>query len=155
MAAHFDTKTDTTRVTALVLIAIIGGERVAIAASAIESVVDLWQIVPVPLAADHIIGLAAVRSTVLTVVDAAAAVGLRAKATGNRAIVVAAAGHRYALRVDAIVEVVAPHGSVASFEPGVGDKWQAVAIGAVDTAHGFAVLIDPVRLVTGPVALAA
>jgi purine-binding chemotaxis protein CheW len=141
--------------TKLVLVAMIGGERVAIDAAAVESVVDLWQVVPVPLSADHIIGLAAVRSRVLTVVDAAAAVGLRAKVTGNRAIVIEAGGHRYALRVDSILEVVAPIGSVVQFESSVGDKWRDVAIGTVDTAHGFAVLIDPASLIAGPLAEAA
>lgn len=140
---------------ALLLVAIIGGERVAIDAAAIESVVDLWQVVPVPLAGEHIIGLAAVRSKVLTVVDAAAAVGLRAKATGNRAIAIEAGGHRYALRVDSVLEVVAPLGPVIAFEASIGHNWKDVALGTVDTPHGFAVLIDPALLVIGPLAEAA
>jgi purine-binding chemotaxis protein CheW len=139
----------------LVLIAMIGGERVAIDAAAIESVVDLWQVVPVPLAADHIIGLAAVRSKVLTVIDAAAAVGLRAKQTGNRAVVIDSSGHRYALRVDSIAEVVAPLGSLVAFEPSMGSNWTGIARGTIDTPHGFAMLIDPCRLIAGPLAEAA
>jgi purine-binding chemotaxis protein CheW len=92
---------------------------------------------------------------VLTVIDAAAAVGLRAKATGNRAIVVEAGGHRYALRVDAIAEVVAPLGPVVTFEASMGGHWRGVARGTIDTPHGFAVLIDPALLVVGPLAEAA
>ena len=134
----------------LVLIATIAGERVAIDAAVIEAVVDLWQVVPVPLAAEHVIGVAAVRSRVLTVIDAAAAVGLRAKATGNRAIVIDAGGHRYALRVDAIAEVVAPSGPVLPFEGHIGDNWRAVAIGTIDTPYGFAVLINPALVLAGP-----
>jgi purine-binding chemotaxis protein CheW len=141
--------------TGLVLIATIAGERVAIDAAVIEAVVDLWQVVPVPLAADHVIGVAAVRSRVLTVVDAAAAVGLRAKATGNRAIVVDTGGHRYALRVDAVAEVVAPTGPVMPFEGHIGDHWRLAAKGTIDTPHGFAVLIDPALLMAGPLAEAA
>ena len=141
--------------TSLVLIATIGGEQDAIDAAQIESVVDLWQIVPVPLAAEHVIGIAAVRSRVLTVIDAAAAVGLRAKATGNRAIIIEAGGHQYALRVDYIAEVVAPIGAVMAFEASIGDNWAGIAFGTVDTPHGFAVLIDPARLVAGPLAEAA
>ena len=141
--------------TMVVLVAMIGGEQVAINAAAIEAVVDLWQVVPVPLAAEHVIGLAAVRSRVLTVIDAAAAVGLRAKATGNRAIVIETEGHRYALRVDSIAEVVAPLGPVIEFEASVGENWKTVAIGTVDTPHGFAVLIDPTLLIAGPLAKAA
>jgi purine-binding chemotaxis protein CheW len=141
--------------TMVVLVATIGGERVAIDAADIEAVVDLWQVVPVPLAADHVIGLAAVRSRVLTVIDAAAAIGLRAKATGNRAIVIEAEGHRYALRVDSIADVVPPIGAVMAFESSGGENWKAVAIGTVDTAYGFAVLIDPTLLIAGPIARAA
>ncbi len=140
---------------ALVLVAIIAGERVAIHAAAIEAIVDLWQVVRVPLAPDHIIGVAAVRSRVLTVIDAAAAVGLRAKSTGNRAIIIDSAGHRYALRVDSVVEVVTPIGEIMPFDAPPADHWHDVAVGAVDTAHGFAVLIDPVRLLAGPLAQAA
>ena len=141
--------------TGLVLVATIAGDLIAIDAAQIESVVDLWQVVPVPLAPDHIIGLAAVRSRVLTVVDAAAAVGLRAKATGNRAIVIASAGHHYALREDSIAEVVAPSSAVLPYEPGIADNWRGIALGTVDTPHGFALLIDAALLIAGPLAKAA
>lgn len=139
----------------LVLVATIAGECVAIDASVIEAVVDLWQVVPVPLAAEHVIGVAAVRSRVLTVIDAAAAVGLRAKATGNRAIIIDTGGHRYALRVDAIADVVAPTGDMMPFEGRIGDNWRRVAKGTFDTPQGFAVLIDPALLIAGPLAEAA
>jgi purine-binding chemotaxis protein CheW len=139
----------------LVLISTIAGERVAFDAGLIEAVVDLWQVVPVPLAAEHVIGVAAVRSRVLTVIDAAAAVGLRAKATGNRAIIIDAGGHRYALRVDSIAEAVAPIGPVLGFEGHIGDNWRSVATGMIDTPHGFAVLVDPALLIVGPLAKAA
>ena len=141
--------------TELFLVAAIAGERVAIAATAIEAVVDLWHTVPVPLSADHVIGIAAVRSRIVTVIDAAAALGLRAKATGNRAIMITADDHRYALRVDAIAEVIAPEGPITAFEPSIGAHWQAVAIGVVAISRGFAVLIDPARLIAGPLAKAA
>jgi purine-binding chemotaxis protein CheW len=141
--------------TDLVLIATIAGQRVAIDAAVIEAVVDLWQVVPVPLAADHVIGVAAVRSRVLTVIEAAAAVGLRAKATGNRSIVVDTGGHHYALRVDAIAEVVAPTGPIMAFESHISNTWRLVAKGTIDTPHGFAVLIDPALLIAGPIAEAA
>lgn len=141
--------------TALVLVATIAGEQIAVDAAHIEAVVDLWQVVRVPLAQEHIIGIAAVRSRVLTVVDAAAAVGLRATATGNRAIIIDTGGHRYALRVDTIAEVVAPIGDIIDFEGTIGAHWTGVAQGAVDTIHGFAVLVDPSRLIAGPLAVAA
>ncbi len=139
----------------LVLIATIGGQRVAIDAASVESIVDLWQIVPVPLAAGHVIGLAAVRSRVLTVIDAASAVGLSATETGNRAIVISSGGHRYGLRVDSIAEVVAPIGPEMPFEASICGHWAGVATGTVDTPQGFAVKVDPAMLIAGPVAKAA
>jgi purine-binding chemotaxis protein CheW len=141
--------------TSLVLVATIAGQKIAIDATCIEAVVDLWQIVRVPLSPDHVIGVAAVRSRVLTVIDAAAAVGLRATATGNRAIVIDTGGHRYALRVDGVTEVVAPIGTIVNFDCPVGDHWLGVAKGTVDTPHGFAVMVDPVKIVSGLGAQAA
>lgn len=139
----------------LVLIATIAGQRVAIDAAKIESVVDLWQVVPVPLAGEHVVGLAAVRSRVMTVIDAAAAVGLRAKATGNRALVVETGGHSYALRVDAIEDVTASIGAVQPFDVSAGANWAGVASASIDTEYGFALLIDPANLIAGMFAEAA
>jgi len=139
----------------LVLIATIAGQRVAIDAAGIESVVDLWQVVPVPLVPEHVVGLAAVRSRVLTVIDAAAAVGLRAKATGNRAIVIEADGHSYALRVDAIDDVASVMGEVAAFDGGLSAHWASVAKGTVDTPFGFALLVEPAMLIGTQIAEAA
>ena len=53
----------------LLLVVTIGGERVALPAVAVESVVELDTLIPVPRAAPHIAGLSALRSRVLTVID--------------------------------------------------------------------------------------
>jgi purine-binding chemotaxis protein CheW len=137
----------------LVLIATIGGQRVAIDAACIESVVDLWQVVPTPLAGSHVLGLAAVRSRVLTVIDAAAAVGLRATATGNRALVMSVDGHSYALRVDAVCDVTAVLGDVMPFDPGLASAWADIATATIDTEFGFALMIDPARMLGNGVAV--
>jgi hypothetical protein len=60
----------------LKLIARIAGQDVALSAEAIESVVEIDAITPVPLAAAHIAGLAALRSRVLTLIDTYAALEL-------------------------------------------------------------------------------
>jgi purine-binding chemotaxis protein CheW len=133
----------------LVLIATIAGQRVAIDAARIESVVDLWQVVPVPMAPDHVLGLAAVRSRVLTVIDAAAAVGLHATGTGNRALVMDVDGHSYALRVDAVCDVTAAVGSVMPFDSAAGANWAGIATSTIDTEFGFALMIDPARMISG------
>lgn len=139
----------------LVLVARVAGQRVAFDAALIESVIDLGKVVPVPLARRHVSGLAATRSRVLTVIDAAAAIGLPSVSDGNRAIVILCDGHRYAVRVDTVDDVAAPIGELAPFETSTGQAWREVATGMVDTEFGFALLIDPARLVAGPLAAAA
>ena len=60
----------------LKLIARIAGQRIALTADAVESVVEIEAITPVPLAPPHVAGLAALRSRVLTVIDSYAALEL-------------------------------------------------------------------------------
>jgi purine-binding chemotaxis protein CheW len=155
MAAQRARQAEGTRMSILVLIATIAGQRVAIDAARIESVVDLWQVVPVPMAPAHVLGLAAVRSRVLTVVDAAAAVGLRAGGTGNRALVMDVEGHSYALRVDAVCDVTAAVGAAMPFDPAAGENWAGIATSTIDTEFGFALMIDPARLISGTAAVVA
>ena len=52
----------------LLLIVTIAGQRVALPAAAVESVVELDTLIPVPRAACHVAGLSALRSRVLTVI---------------------------------------------------------------------------------------
>jgi purine-binding chemotaxis protein CheW len=139
----------------LVLIAVIAGERVAFEAATIESVVDLWQVVPVPRAPEHLIGISAVRSRVVTVVDAAACIGLRARQTGNRAIVLEDEGHRYALRVDAVLDVVSAVAVAETRNALMSANWSDVATHMVDTEYGYAMVIDPRRLLGGLEVIAA
>ena len=53
----------------LLLVVTIGGQRVALPSDAVESVVELDTLIPVPRAAPHVAGLSALRSRVLTVID--------------------------------------------------------------------------------------
>ena len=53
----------------LLLIVSIAGSRVALPAVAVESVVELEALIPVPRAPEHLAGLSALRSRVLTVID--------------------------------------------------------------------------------------
>ena len=59
----------------LYLIGMIAGRRVAIDAALVDSVIEVADVQPVPGAAEGILGLAALRSRVLTVVDCAVALG--------------------------------------------------------------------------------
>ena len=127
----------------LAVFARIGDRRVAFDASGVEAVIDLGTIVPVPLAPPHIRGLAAVRSHVLTVVDVETALcGHTTEPNRRRALVVARDKHRYALLVDAVDEVGAPHSISTMIPPGLSGGWARAARGTVETGDTIALSLD-------------
>ena len=89
----------------LLLVVTIAGERVALRSAAVESVVELDALIPVPRAAPHVAGLSALRSRVLTVIDCMRALelGVTDCSDGIReAVVVELEGNHYALLVDLV-----------------------------------------------------
>ena len=140
----------------LFVLAWIGDQQVAFDATRVEAVVDITMVVPVPLAAPHVLGLAAIRSQVITVIDCSAVVAAEPVAPTGRAIVTAIDGHRYALRVDRVEDVVS-----GLVRPGdacvpLGREWSAIANGILEAGDGFAVVVDPARLVAAaPITIAA
>lgn len=129
--------------TDLSVFARIGDRRVAFDASGVEAVIDLGAVVPVPLAPPHIRGLAAVRSHVLTVVDVEMALsGQSSDANRRRALVVARDKHRYALLVDGVDEVGAPHTAANNVPPGLSGGWARAARGTVETGGTIALSLD-------------
>ncbi|GAA0729533.1 chemotaxis protein CheW [Sphingomonas japonica] len=132
----------------LFLIAHIAGHALAFRSSQIESVVDLGQITPVPRAAAHIVGLAALRSRVVTVIDTWSALGLKGGAgVRSRAVIVAQGGHHYALLVDTLDDVASfaalPLESGLSLSP----RWHAAARGLIERNAEPILVIDPVALI--------
>jgi len=91
--------------TQLYLIAQVAGRAVAIDSDQVESVVDIGEVTQVPLASQHIRGLAALRSRVVTVVDTHTALGLDSASQAKRAVITLVEGHHYALLVDALDDV--------------------------------------------------
>jgi purine-binding chemotaxis protein CheW len=137
----------------LLLIVTIAGERVALPAAAVESVVELETLTPVPRAPDHVAGLSALRSRVLTVIDCMRSLELGDTdcADGIReAAVIELDSHHYALIVDQVEDVVEalsePAPVRAAMEPG----WDRVATGMVETEAGPLLLIDVTALIAGP-----
>ena len=137
----------------LLLIVTIAGERVALPAAAVESVVELETLTPVPRAPQHVAGLSALRSRVLTVIDCMRSLELGDTdcADGIReAAVIELDGHHYALIVDQVEDVVEalsePAAVRAAMEPG----WDRVAQGMVETEEGPLLLIDVTALIAGP-----
>ena len=142
----------------LLLIVSVAGERVALPAAAVESVVELDTLIPVPRAAPHVAGLSALRSRVLTVIDCMQSLemGVTDCSDGIReAAVVEFDGHHYALIVDLVEDVVEALSDPQPVRASMGQGWERVAKGMVDTENGPLLLVDVAALITGAEAKAA
>lgn len=130
------------------LVARIADRAVAFDSRAVESVVDLDTIVPVPRVAPGIAGVAALRSRVVTVVDPRVALGAGpARQPTRRAIVIKLDGHAYAILVDSLQDV-APYVRLAT-PPGLAldGGWSAAARGMIDLDGSPVLVLDPAALV--------
>ena len=103
-------------------------------AAAVESVVELDTLIPVPRAAPHVAGLSALRSRVLTVIDCMRSLELGATDCSDgirEAAVVELDGHHYALIVDLVEDVVEALSEPAPVRAAMGD-----GLGARLAGHG-------------------
>ena len=142
----------------LLLVVTIGGERVALPAAGVESVVELEALIPVPRAAAHVAGLSALRSRVLTVIDCMRSLelGVTDCSDGIReAAVVELEGHHYALIVDLVEDVVEALSEPVAVRAAMGPGWERVSQGMVETEQGPLLLVDIAALVSGVEAKAA
>jgi purine-binding chemotaxis protein CheW len=140
---------------ALLLIVRLAGERVAFPAEEVESVVEIGAVTPVPRAAPHVAGLAALRSRVLTVIDTSASLGLAPAAQWRDAAVATVDGHGYALLLDAVEDVVPADGDPRPLPGRLEGEWARVARGSVEVEGDLLLLLDVGALVGGPRAEAA
>lgn len=144
--------------TELLLIVTMAGQRVAIPAADIESVVEIEGLTPVPRAPAHVAGLSALRSRVLTVIDCFASLELGRSdlAPGlHQAIVASVDGHPYALLVDGVEDVLEHPGEVIPVRSQLEAGWPRVARGMVEADGGLLLLLDVGALLAGPAAAAA
>jgi purine-binding chemotaxis protein CheW len=136
----------------LLLVVTIAGQRVAFPAAAVESVVELDTLIPVPRAAPHVAGLSALRSRVLTVIDCIRSLeldgGEQCGGVGEAAVV-EVDGHHYALLVDVVEDVVETQSDATAVRGAMGPGWERVSKGMVDTDAGPLLLIDVAALVAG------
>lgn len=142
----------------LVLVFTLDGRRAALPTDVVHSVVELDGLTPIPHAPAFVLGLSALRSHSLTVIDAAAALGIAARpveVAGARAAIVDHAGHRYALIVDAIDDVAATTAAPVVVPGDTGTGWQRASVGLVETDRGPALLLSLEALLAGPEPLAA
>jgi purine-binding chemotaxis protein CheW len=137
----------------LLLIVTIAGSRVALPAAAVESVIELDALIPVPRAPGHVAGLSALRSRVLTVIDT-----LRSLELGDtdcsdgirEAAVVELDGHHYALLVDVVDDVIEALSDPSPIRAAMGPGWERASKGMVETEEGPLLLLDIDALVAGP-----
>jgi len=141
----------------LYLIVDIAGQRAALPASYVESVVEIDDVAPVPCAPPHVFGLFALRSRVLTVIDTLAALGegSRVKEAEMQAVIVTVDSHLYGLLVDNVDDVVAIEGAAVAPRALLSPGWTACTHGVLDHQGAPLLLIDVHALVAGPQALAA
>src|SRR4051794_5804496 len=142
----------------LLLVVTIGGERVALSAAAVEAVVELDTLIPVPRAAAHVAGLSALRSRVLTVMDCMRSLELGDTDCSDgirEAAVVDLDGHHYALIVDLVEDVVEALSEPAPMRAAMGAGWERVSAGMVESEQGPLLLVDVAGLIAGAEAKAA
>lgn len=140
----------------LLLVVRIAGQRIALPAAKVESVVELDTLIPVPRAAEHIAGLSALRSRVLTVICCRRSLGLANPAALDgilEAAVTEVDGHHYALIVDGVEDVLIATSDPAPVRAAMGQGWERVSSGMVETEEGALLLLDVESLVAGPDAI--
>ena len=141
----------------LLLMCLIAGRRAAIPAIRVLSVIEIEAVTPIPLTPDFIIGLTALRSQALTVIDCRVSLGFPAseRVMGCRAAVVEHEGYRYALLVDEAFDVSESLSEPVQVPGGFGEGWRRAARGMVETESGPALLVDVEQILLGPQQAAA
>ncbi|MEP2736896.1 MAG: chemotaxis protein CheW [Erythrobacter sp.] len=132
----------------VIILAQIAGRPCAMRASEVETVIEIGTITPIPRAPPYILGLTALRSQALTVVDCRTIVGAELDdfTTDSRAAVVRVEGHSYALRVDEIRDVATTANEPETIAGGFGKVWSDFAEGLVETDAGPVLLISASKL---------
>lgn len=136
----------------VLLICLIAGRRAAIPAERVLSVIEIETVTPIPMTPPFIVGVTALRSQALTVIDCRVALGFPASdhVTGSRAAVIEHDGHRYALMVDEAYDVAEALSHPAPVPGGFGEGWRHAARGMVETENGPALLVAVEQLILGP-----
>jgi len=137
----------------LLLIVTLAGEKIALRADDVQSVIELEVLTPVPCAPSHVAGLSSLRSRVLTVIDCQSSLGLgRAASTkaGAPAAVVVHDGHAYALLLDSVVDVTEARSDPAPVRTRPDGDWAKMSHGVVETGEGPLLLLDVAALIAGP-----
>jgi purine-binding chemotaxis protein CheW len=138
--------------TRLLLMCLIAGRRAAIPTDRVLSVIEIESVTPIPATPDFIVGLTALRSQALTVIDCRVSLGFAPseRISGNRAAVIEHEGHRYALLVDEAFDVAEALSDPVPVPGGFGEGWRHAASGMIETEGGPALLVHVEQLILGP-----
>ena len=141
----------------LLLIVRLAGQRIALRAAEVESVVEIDTVTPVPRAAPHVAGLAALRSRVLTVIDCLASLDPSRSLAGGvgEAVMAVVDGHPYALLVEAVEDVVEAGGDIRPAAASLAGGWGRIGRGTVEADGDLLLLADVEALIGGPAREAA
>lgn len=137
----------------LLLIVTVAGQPLALRAADVQSVIEVGMLTPVPRAPVHVAGLSALRSRVLTAIDCRRCVEVAAPAEATPAAYAAVVehdGHSYALLVDAVDDVATALSDVQIVRAPLGQGWDAMTQGMVETAEGPLLLVDIGAMIAGP-----
>ena len=137
----------------MLLVVVLAGRRAVLPAIEVNSVIEVAEVTPVPRAALHVAGLAALRSRPLTLIDCAASLGAareRSDPQRCRAVVVEHQGHLYGLLVETADDIVAARGEVGPLGADPGPGWSRVASGRIETEAGALPFLDIGALIAGP-----
>ena len=137
----------------LLLIVTVAGQRLALRAAEVQSVIEVGALAPVPRAPHHVAGLSALRSRVLTAIDCRRCVDMAERIEAPPAAYAAVVehdGHSYALLVDAVDDVTTSLSEVEVVRAPLGPGWDAMTQGMVETAEGPLLLVDIGAMIAGP-----
>lgn len=111
----------------------IAGTPVAIRASEVEAVVRMGALSPTPGVARHVVGLAALRSRVLTIIDVAMLVAPEDACATARpfGIVCDLSGHSYGMLVDEVTDICEVEGDPLPVRGRIGESWRKYVEGVV------------------------
>jgi len=122
----------------LYLFAHIADTAVAIRTDEVEAVVRLSELSPVPGVMGHVAGLSALRSRVLTIIDATAVITgiphdtINSEAGEGYAIVCDISGHSYGILVDGVDDIRTVHNPPLPICGRVSDAWTPYADGVIE-----------------------
>ncbi|HYD38864.1 MAG TPA: chemotaxis protein CheW [Allosphingosinicella sp.] len=141
----------------LLLVVRLGGERIALPSAEVDSVVEIESLTPVPGAAAHVAGLAALRSRVLTVIDCLASLDPKRRLAGGRseAVMAVVDGHPYALMVEAVEDVIESSGERQPPMASLAGGWRRIGQATVEADGDLLLLADVEALIAGPARAAA